>query len=477
MVAHPPMLYMGYVGFSVAFAFAIAALLQGRLDAAWIRWSRPWTLAAWCFLTLGITMGSWWSYHQLGWGGWWFWDPVENASFLPWLTGTALLHSLAVAEKRNAFKGWSVLLAIMAFSLSLIGTFLVRSGVLVSVHAFAVDPGRGLFMLAFIAVVVGGSLTLFAWRVSALRHTVQFHWLSKEMALLLNNVLLMVMMCTVLLGTLYPLLLQVLDWGKISVGVPYFNTVFVPLMLPLLLMMGFGPQCYWRGDSMARLWQRLRYPLCLSVLLGVGLPWYLTAHFYWGVDIGMSLVMWITITSMQAIRWRGLLSMPAHQWGMSLAHLGLAVCATGVILSQAYSVERAVRMAPGDTIALASYHLHFDNTTALHGPNYGGMSGMFTVTQADRMVTHLRAEKRVFTVGKVAKNQAAIRPALIDDLYVVLGNPSGGNAWAVRAYYKPFVRWIWGGGVLMLLGGLIAMLDRRYRRMKAAQPSMELSHV
>ncbi len=467
LVSHPPMLYMGYVGFSVAFAFAVTALVQGRLDVAWVRWSRPWTLAAWCFLTLGITMGSWWSYHQLGWGGWWFWDPVENASFLPWLAGTALLHSLAVAHKRHAFKGWSALLAIAAFSLSLVGTFLVRSGVLVSVHAFAVDPGRGLFMLAFIAVVVGGSLVLYAWRVSALTQVVAWRRLSKETLLLLNNVLLAVMLLTVLLGTLYPLLVQVLDWGKISVGVPYFNTVFVPLLLPLLLLMGFAPHCRWHGDTAARLWHTLKWPALTSVCVGVLLPWWLGGRFFVGVAVGMSLVCWIVFAGVYALwqqaRQRGLAFIPAHQWGMVMAHIGLAVCATGVILSQAYGVSIAVRMAAGDATPLAQYQLRFERTQTLQGPNYTGLSGYFTLWQNHVLRATLHSDKRIFTVGQIAKTQAAIRPAFVHDIYVVLGDQNTDQTWVVRAYYKPFVRWIWGGGIWMLLGGVWAMCDRRYR--------------
>ena len=470
LVSHPPMLYMGYVGFSVAFAFAIAALLGGRFDKAWIRWTRPWTLAAWCFLTIGITMGSWWSYHQLGWGGWWFWDPVENASFLPWLTGTALLHSLAVAEKRDGFKGWTLLLAIAAFSLSLLGTFLVRSGILVSVHAFAVDPSRGFYMLLILAVVVGSSLLLYAVRAGRLRQAIPFRGLSRESAILANNVILMVMMATILLGTLYPLVLQVFDIAKISVGMPYFNAVFVPLILPMMLLMGFGPHCAWQATSGLQLWQQLRRFLGLAVSLGVILPWWLGGTFYWSVALCMSVTFWLFLSSGYGL-WRVLRlrhgGLPASQIGMWIAHLGIAVCAVGIILSQAYSDQRDVLMQAGDSLRLGPYQVLFTGVAPLLGPNYQGQVGYFVVRHGKLRVTRLAAQKRVYTAaGNIIKTQAAIYPAFVHEVYVVMGQKTAADAWQVRAYYKPFVRWIWAGGFLLLFGGVWAMLDRRYRQVK-----------
>ena len=461
LVSHPPVLYMGYVGFAVSFAFAIAALLEGELKRDWLDAMQPWTIAAWCFLTLGITMGSWWSYHQLGWGGWWFWDPVENASLLPWLTGTALMHSLLVAKKRDLFKGWTVLLAICAFSLSLMGTFLVRSGVLVSVHAFAVDANRGLFMLGFIAVVVSSALGLYAWRSNTIRQVVAFSLCSRETALLLNNVLLTVSMATVLLGTLYPLVVQALGLSKVSIGAPYFNAVFIPLMIPLLIVMGLGPHTRWQLMPIEKLWQVVRYPALLSLLLGLLLPGWLSGEWHGWVALGAVLIAWLLITSLQ-----GLWKQGRRHWGMWIAHIGLAICAAGIVFSQAYTKQRDVIMAISDTVTLGHYGFHFKTIKPLKGPNYNGLVGEFEVKKSGKLITVLRAEKRIYTVGRILKNQAAIRPGFIHDLYVVLGEPinEAEKQWEVRVYWKPFVRWIWAGGFLMLLGGVLAIFQRRRKQ-------------
>jgi len=462
---HPPMLYMGYVGFAVPFAFAITALLSRQMDTHWVRWVRPWTLAAWSFLTLGITLGSWWAYRELGWGGWWFWDPVENASFLPWLVGTALIHSLAVTEKRNAFKAWTILLAITAFSLSLLGTFLVRSGILTSVHAFAVDPKRGVFMLMFLLLVIGGSLLVYAWRAVAIKSGEGFQLLSRETFLLMNNLLLMVAMITVLLGTLYPLLIQALGLGKLSVGAPYFNTVFVPLIAPLIFLMGIGPHCLWQSMQPTHLFKRLRYVFFLSLTLGIILPWLFTDEVQGYVVLGLSLALWIFLTTLQdllrRIRAGRISQLTRSQCAMLIAHLGVAVCVVGITLSCAYSIERNVRMAPGDEIILGPYQFEFQRTKAIKGPNYTGVAALFKVTENGKSVSTLQAEKKFYTVKRMTMTDAAIDASVFRDLYIALGAPIDKNSWAVRLYYKPFVRWIWFGGLLMLLGGLLAMRRRK----------------
>jgi cytochrome c-type biogenesis protein CcmF len=461
LAIHPPLLYMGYVGFSVAFAFALAALLTGRLDAVWARWSRPWTLVAWCFLTMGITLGSWWAYRELGWGGWWFWDPVENAAFLPWLAGTALVHALIVTEKRQAFKAWTVLLAISAFSLSLLGTFLVRSGVLVSVHAFAVDPTRGTFMLVFLATVVGGSLALYAWRAQAVRSLGEWQVCSRETGLLLNNVFLTVAAATILLGTLYPLIIQALGLGRISVGAPYFNLVFTPLILPLLLLMGIAPSCHWRQMPLHLLWQKIR-SLVLLTLITTGLlcVFWLT-EIRWYVVIGMGLAIWVSAATLQTLFVRRSLS--RLQGGMVLAHLGVAVCVMGIVLTSAYSVERDVRMSIGDQATAGPYQFELLGVQQLTGPNYTALQANLTVTHKGQEITQLHPQQRLYTVSQTGLAKAAIDAGVWRDLYVALGESMSNNSWALRIYYKPFVRWIWAGGVLMLLGGLLAISGRRYR--------------
>ncbi|MGF1614271.1 MAG: heme lyase CcmF/NrfE family subunit [Gammaproteobacteria bacterium] len=478
LVIHPPLLYMGYVGLAVPFSFAIATLLEGRLDAAWTRWTRPWTLVAWVFLTLGITLGSWWAYYELGWGGWWFWDPVENASFMPWLIATALIHCLAVTEKRNAFKGWSVLLAIFGFSLSLLGTFLVRSGVLVSVHAFATDPARGVFILAFLGLTVGSALLLYAWRVTSVTRRGGFELLSRESLLLTNNVLLTVACATILLGTLYPLLMDSLNLGKISVGPPYFNAVFIPLMMPLVFLLGLGPLTRWKRDRFKVLSSRLKMAFLISVLLA-GLLAALTAvPRSITVALGLGLAVWVTYTALQAVAarfkyrrdfWRTLRTTPREFFGMTLAHLGVAVFVVGVTLTSTLTVEQDVRFELGGTHTLAGYEFRFEGVSETMGPNYRAQQGEIRVFRAGEWVTTLFPEKRFYPVQSEPMTEAAIDPGLTRDLYVVLGEPLGDGAWSGRLYYNSFVRWIWLGPLLMSIGGLLAASDRRYRLAKRAR--------
>ena len=480
MIFHPPMLYMGYVGFSVAFAFAIAALIGGNLDSTWARWTRPWTLAAWIFLTLGIALGSWWAYYELGWGGWWFWDPVENASFMPWLVGTALIHSLAVTEKRGAFKSWTVLLAIMAFSLSLLGTFLVRSGVLSSVHAFATDPRRGLFILALLVVAIGGSLALYAWRAPKVGLGARFELVSRESMLLGNNVMLIVAMATVLLGTLYPLVLDALGLGKISVGPPYFDSVFVPVMTPLVFLMGVGPLARWRQAEVPALARRLRWAAGLTVVAALLTGWS-AGHISPLATLGFMMSWWIVFAVgtdlVERLRPAGtapaqlmarLRLLPRSVLGMMLAHLGIAAFAFGVSMVNTYGIERDLKMDVGDTTTLAGYTFTFRGVRDVPGPNYTAAQGLLEVTRDGKAVTTMRPEKRVYRVQQNPMTEAAIDTGFTRDLYVSLGEPVAGNAWIVRVYYKPFVDWIWGGCVLMALGGTLAASDRRYRARRSA---------
>ena len=474
MVIHPPLLYMGYVGFSVAFAFAIAALLGGRLDTTWARWSRPWTTAAWCFLTLGIMVGSWWAYYELGWGGWWFWDPVENASFMPWLVGTALVHSLAVTEKRGTFKTWTVLLAICAFSLSLLGTFLVRSGVLTSVHAFATDPRRGTFILAFLVLVIGGSLLLYALRAPRVGAGGRFEVVSREASLLANNVLLVVAAGSVLLGTLYPLFLDALSGGqtKISVGPPYFDAVFAPIMAPLVFLMGVGPLARWKQASLPDLWTRLRWALAVSLATALVVP-FVAGKWTPLVSFGLLLATWVVAATVVGVRERirhargglfaRLASQPRAYWGMTVAHLGVAVFIVGVTMVKGYETERDVRMAVGDAITVGGYTFRFDGTRDVTGPNYTAARGTVEVTRDGRRVATLHPEKRLYHVQQMPMTEAAIRSSILGDLYVSLGEPVADGAWSVRVYHKPFVTWIWFGCILMALGGALAIADRRYR--------------
>jgi cytochrome c-type biogenesis protein CcmF len=478
MVLHPPMLYMGYVGFSVAFAFAVAALLSGRLDATWARWSRPWTTVAWMFLTLGIALGSAWAYYELGWGGWWFWDPVENASFMPWLAGTALMHSLAVTEKRGGFRMWTVLLAIIAFSLSLLGTFLVRSGALSSVHAFATDPARGVFILIFLAIVIGGSLALFAWRAPRVGTGGAFAPVSRESMLLANNVLLLVAAAAVLLGTLYPLLIDALGMGKLSVGPPYFETVFVPLVAPALFLMGIGPLARWKQASIPELAVRLRLALAVSVAASVLAP-FLLGTWTPMIGFGVLLAAWILCTALlnlgsrlyqhPAPGWAArIAAQPAGYYGMLLAHCGVAVFILGVTFVKGYETEKDVRMSAGDTATVAGLQFRFDTAEKVQGPNYAAIRATISVSREGRAVTTLYPEKRIYAASRMPMTEAAIDAGFTRDLYVSLGEPVDATAWAVRIHHKPFVGWIWGGCVLMALGGLLALCDRRYRKARAS---------
>ena len=471
LIVHPPMLYMGYVGFSVAFAFAIAALLGGRLDAAWARWSRPWTLVAWAFLGIGIVLGSWWAYYELGWGGWWFWDPVENASFMPWLVGTALIHSLAVTEKRGVFKSWTVLLAIAAFSLSLLGTFLVRSGVLTSVHAFATDPERGVFILGFLLAVVGSSLTLFALRAPVVKSQVGFALWSRETLLLVNNLILVVATATILLGTLYPLLLDALSGAKLSVGPPYFNALFMPLMALLMLALAVGVLVRWKDSPRRWLLGMLTPVLIASAVLSV-LAALLLGDFQWAILATCFLALWVVAAGVRDLldktRHKGLLkgvrTLSPSYWAMHLAHVGIAVCALGVVLTSHQSVERDLRMAPGDTLELGGYRFVFEGTTHFEGPNYISDRGTVRVSsESGRPIATLHPEKRLYTVQQMPMTEAGIDPGFTRDLYVALGEPLENGAWAVRVHIKAFVRWIWLGGLMMALGGVLAACDRRYR--------------
>lgn len=473
MIVHPPLLYMGYVGFSVAFAFALAALMGGQLDAAWARWSRPWTLVAWMFLTLGIFLGSFWSYYELGWGGWWFWDAVENASFMPWLVGTALIHSLSVTEKRGSFKNWTVLLAIIAFSLSLLGTFLVRSGVLTSVHAFATDPRRGLFILVFLAIVVGGSLLLFAWRGPKVGLGGKFSLFSRESMLLVNNVLLLVAAGTVFLGTLYPLFLDALDLGKISVGPPYFEAVFVPLMVPVLLLMAIGPFVRWKDAKLTDVARQVRWVGVAAVLFGMA------AFIAMGaspmVVMGLTLAVWIVLATcwhvFKRLRhaaagtslWKRISSQPRSYWGMIVAHAGIGIFVVGVTLVKGMETSNDVSMQVGDTTSAGGYTFRFADLKQIQGPNYVSAQGIFEVTHGDRQLPALKPEKRLYTVQQMPMTEAAIDRGFTRDLYVSLGEQINPTTWVVRVQHKPFVSWIWGGCLIIALGGFLAASDRRYR--------------
>jgi len=473
LVIHPPMLYMGYVGFSVAFAFAIAALLGGKLDATWARWSRPWTTVAWTFMTIGIALGSGWAYYELGWGGWWFWDPVENASFMPWLLGTALIHSLAVTEKRGAFKSWTVLLAIAAFSLSLLGTFLVRSGVLTSVHSFAADPKRGIFILSFLVLVIGASLLLFAWRAPKIGLGGKFDMLSRESLLLSNNVLLSVASASVFIGTLYPLFMDALGFGKLSVGPPYFQAVFVPLMVPMVLMMGLGPLARWKKMAAPELAQRVRWGFAAAVVIALLLPLVL-GNWTPMIALGLMMAFWVIASLLISLRGRlsgdgSLMQRVRAQslsyYGMQLAHLGVAFFIIGVTLVKGYETERDVRMNVGDIVNAGGYEFRFNGVTESQGPNYVAGIGHVTVRKDGKLITELSPEKRQYNVTGMPLTEAAISVGLFRDLYVSLGEPipESEGAWAVRVYIKPFVDWIWFGCLLMALGGVLAVSDRRYR--------------
>ncbi len=492
LIVHPPMLYMGYVGFSVAFAFAVAALIGGQFDSAWARWARPWINSAWVFLTIGITLGSWWAYYELGWGGGWFWDPVENASLMPWLVGTALVHSISVTEKRGAFRSWTLLLAILAFSLSLLGTFLVRSGVLTSVHAFANDPERGVFILAFLGLVVGSSLLLFALRGPVVQRqqgdteAVSYSGLSREMMLLLNNVLLISAMAMILIGTLYPLIADVLDLGKISVGPPYFNFFFVPMSLGLMVAMGFAVFSRWKKTDANMLLQKGMVPFLISLIAALILPLFLAESISWEtysmtavITLGASF--WVVTMSLEDLwqkldrgsskaasnvssRLKSITKLPGSYWGMQVAHIGIAVCALGIGLSSVYDVQKDVRMVPGDRVEVAGYEFTFDNLSFVQGPNFGASRAQISAYKNDRLVAVLHPEKRKYEARNQVMTEAALDAGLTRDLYVSLGEPLKGDAWAIRLHVKPFVRCIWLGGLMIGLGGLLSVMDKRYRR-------------
>ncbi|MCE8042636.1 heme lyase CcmF/NrfE family subunit [Halomonas daqingensis] len=478
LIMHPPMLYMGYVGFSVVFAFAIAALLGGRLDAAWARWARPWTNLAWAFLTIGIALGSWWAYYELGWGGWWFWDPVENASLLPWLTGTALMHSLAVTEKRGSFKSWTLLLAITTFSLSLLGTFLVRSGVLTSVHAFANDPSRGFFILMLLGITVGLSLLVFALRAPRVSHKVGFGWLSRDAMLLINNIMLVILTVTVLLGTVYPLLLDALNLGKISVGPPYFNALFVPLTLLMCVFMGMGPISRWKDTSSKLLIQRLWLSAVVAVVLGMALPLIFAERWSAPVAIGIIAALWIVLPMLRDLYDKtrhassvgaGLKKLSLAYWGMQLGHLGVAVTIIGVAVVSNYNIERNVRMSVGDSVSVAGYTFTMTELASRRGPNFLADRAVIEVQRDGRTRSFtMNPEKRLYIARGMPMTQVALRPGFFRDLYVAMGEDLGDNSWAMRVQYKPFVRWLWLGGLLMAAGGVLAVADKRYRRLATA---------
>jgi len=469
LALHPPMLYIGYVGFAVAFAFAVAALLEGRLEEAWARWARPWTTLSWLFLTLGIALGSWWAYYELGWGGWWFWDPVENASFMPWLVGTALIHSLAVTEKRGLFKSWTLLLAITAFSLSLLGTFLVRSGVLVSVHAFASDPSRGLFILAFLGVCIGGSLALFAWRGPALRARGGFDTVSRESFLLFNNVLLLIAAALILIGTLYPLVLDALNAGKISVGPPYFNAVFLIPTVPLLLLLAIGMHSAWKKARLEDKRLPLLATLGVSLAFGLLVPPLAYGSFHVMTAVGLTAGLWVILSSLYEpfSRLRRGQSLSRSVLGMTIAHIGVGLFAIGVTVTQTYRIEKDIALKPGESVTLQGYTFAFKSSREVEGPNYQAIESEVVVTEGDRHVATLHPQKRVYRVQRSPMTEAGIEVDWNRDLFVAMGEDLGAGAWSMRVQYKPMVRFIWFGALVMAIGGLIALADRRYR----ARPS------
>ncbi|WP_411832135.1 heme lyase CcmF/NrfE family subunit [Pseudoxanthomonas mexicana] len=465
LIIHPPMLYLGYVGFAVPFAFAIAALIEGRIDARWLRWTRPWTNVAWGFLTLGIALGSWWAYYELGWGGWWFWDPVENASFMPWLAGAALIHSQAVTEKRGSFGGWTLLLAIASFSLSLLGAFLVRSGVLTSVHSFAADPSRGMFILILLAIVIGASLLLYALRAPRLPDGAPFAASSRETLLLANNLLLASACGMVLLGTLYPLLADALNLGKISVGPPYFGLLFVVLMAPLVLLVPFGPLTRWQREQPSRPLALLLPWLGLALAAGA-IAWFMAPQGPLKTAAGVAGATWVALGTLRFVwqRLRASGRMTPEMWGMVLAHLGIAVFLVGALLVEAMNVQREVALKPGQTLEVGRYAFRFEGVDETQGPNYLSDRGHVRVLRGDRELTLLHPEKRAYASGGQVMTEAGIRPGLTGDIYVALGESLGDGAWAVRVHIKPFVRWIWLGALLMALGGFVTAADRRFRR-------------
>ena len=468
LIIHPPMLYMGYVGLSIAFSFAMAAMIGGKLDASWVRWARPWTNIAWVFLTLGIALGSWWAYYELGWGGWWFWDPVENASLMPWIVGTALIHSLAVTEKRATFKTWTILLSILGFSLSLLGTFLVRSGVLTSVHSFAADPGRGLFILIFLLVVIGSSLLLFAFRAHKFRSVGSFELFSRETGLLVNNVILLIITFTILYGTLKPLINDALGWPKVSVGAPYFNMMIVPMAILLFMVMGLGFYLRWKKDAPARILKKVQIPLLASLLIAFILPFLTVLEFNYKTVLGLFAGSWVTLA---ALMWvvslgRSPFKLPLASWGSVIAHIGMATTVIGVTVVSLYDTEKDVRLEKGQSYDMAGYNFAFEGVEGHQGENYTANRATMTITQNGKHVITIHPEKRNYGRDAMPMTEAGIDAGFTRDLFVALGEPLGKNAWSFRIYHKPFVRWIWLGGILMGFGGLLAALDKRYRRMR-----------
>ena len=478
LAMHPPLLYVGYVGFSIVFSFAVAALIEGRVDAAWARWVRPWTLAAWVSLTGGIALGSWWAYYELGWGGWWFWDPVENVSFMPWLLGTALLHSAIVTEKRGAFKSWTILLAILTFSLSLLGTFIVRSGLLTSVHAFAVDPERGLYILALLGISIGGSLTLFAWRAPAMEGGGLFSPISREGGLLINNLLLATATGTVLFGTLYPLFLEAITGEKISVGPPFYNMTFVPLMLPLVLAMGFGPFLSWKRADLRGVMQRLWLVAAISVIAAL-VVWYIVTKGPVIAILAFGLAIWLMLATLQEWgariklfrapvleSWRRMKNLPRASHGMTLAHLGLAVCIFGFVGSSAWKDEVVTFAEPGTKIVVAGFTVEFEGVERVRGPNYIASRATLDVTRDGDFVTKLYPERRNYPVAQSSTTESAIRQTLAGDLYASIAAPASeqaGNAWTLRVLYEPLVNFIWIGSFMLVMGGALSLSDRRLR--------------
>ena len=483
---HPPFLYLGYVGFSMAFSFAVAALIEGRVDPAWARWVRPWTLAAWCALTVGISLGSWWAYYELGWGGWWFWDPVENASFMPWLAGTALLHSSIVVEKRDALKSWTVLLAIVTFALSILGTFLVRSGVLTSVHAFATDPSRGVFILVLLVMIVGGALTLYMIRAPQLKGGGLFSPISREGALVLNNLLLATATAVVFLGTLYPLALDAVGGGKVSVGAPFFTATFVPIMSPILIACVIGPVLGWKRGDLGAALKRLRIALLIAVAI-VLVTWYAASGNQVFSALGLGVAAWLIIGSfidlagrigffrvspMEMVR--RAVNLPRSAWGTAFAHAGLGIFVAGVTASSSWQTEQVQLMRTGDTVPLAGYSVTFEGVKELKGPNYEAIRGSFTVRQGDRVIARLSPEKRFYPAEKSQTTEAAIHTTWLADIYTVLGDKDKSGGWSTRFYHNPLVPWIWAGVMVMALGGGISLTDRRLRvgaPRRAAGPS------
>ena len=461
LILHPPMLYMGYVGMAIPFAFVLSSLVRGQLDSTWLRWSRPWALIAWAFLTIGIVLGSWWAYYELGWGGWWFWDPVENASFMPWLAATALVHSLSVSEKRGAFKHWTVLLAIAGFSLSLLGTFLVRSGVLTSVHSFASDPARGMFILIFLVLVVGGSLALYAWRAPLMRSSNTFSWFSKEVGLLINNIFLIVATLTVFLGTLYPLLLDSLGLGKISVGAPYFDAVFVPIMIPAVVLMAVVPFLRWKKDNASRVMSLVTNVWIAVVIISIA-NYFITTNKF--VLFSIALFTWVVLHSLLLLvnRLRQNSTIPLSLIGMVVAHIGIAVFLLGATVTTQLGVEKDVKMEIGQSIVIGEYRFKFKGVESFSDQNYQGHKGLVEVYDGDDLITNLRPEKRQYATG-MPMTEAAIDPSLYRDIYISLGEALQEGSWSLRIYYKPLIRLIWLGGLLIALGAFLAAFDNRYR--------------